>query len=159
MTEYRRRPTPVKAMRYTGDVGEVKAFTGRRLTSVREVGVGGRLCVFDDALQDEVPLDVGDWIVREDDMVFTVDRSSFEEKFTVDDPLDHVHLIEFTDSGWTIMHPLEERMGGPDVVFECPMTWSEYTDLRGRYVLNSDGTPGELVKPTPPRGPIKWAKT
>lgn len=55
------------------------------------------------------------------------------------------HVIEFRDDGWTICHTLHERLRGD--IFSCPISnWGGGDPgLRGRYVLNLDGTLGDRV--------------
>lgn len=62
------------------------------------------------------------------------------------------HLIQFTDSGWTIAHPLSERID-LDSLFDCPMRW-EHADpgVRGVFVLDFDGTLGDEVRRVPEEG-------
>jgi hypothetical protein len=53
------------------------------------------------------------------------------------------HVIQFTNDGWTIAHPLVERLD-LDTLFDCGMRW-DFGDIgiRGRYWLswNDDGEP------------------
>lgn len=54
------------------------------------------------------------------------------------------HIIEFRDDGWTIAHPLEERLN-LDTLFGCGVTWSDGDiGYRGRYYLWFDED-GEAV--------------
>lgn len=59
------------------------------------------------------------------------------------------HIIQFTNEGWTIAHPLHERLD-LDSLFDCQMRW-DYGDIgfRGRYWLNwdenGDPTVGEKI--------------
>ena len=48
------------------------------------------------------------------------------------------HLIEFRNDGWTIQHPIIERIDGS--LFDCPFAAWDGGDIgyRGRYVLYSD---------------------
>jgi hypothetical protein len=52
------------------------------------------------------------------------------------------HLIEFRDDGWTVQHPLVERLGGS--LFDCPLSKWSHDDpgVRGRFELRPDGTLG-----------------
>jgi Family of unknown function (DUF6085) len=58
---------------------------------------------------------------------------------------DDDHLIEISDDGWTIQHPLTERLGGS--VFDCARArWTGGDPgVRGRFVFNADGTIGPEV--------------
>lgn len=60
-------------------------------------------------------------------------------------PYDDQHLIEFRDDGWTIQHTLGERTAA--TLFDCPISHWGGGDpgVRGRFVLNDDGTIGEPV--------------
>ena len=51
---------------------------------------------------------------------------------------DEGHLIEFRNDGWTVQHPLAERLGGS--LFDCPMANWDGGDIgvRGTYVLYAD---------------------
>jgi hypothetical protein len=65
------------------------------------------------------------------------------------------HLIEFREDGWTIQHTLAERLNG--TLFDCPRsTWTGGDPgLRGRYVLNEDGTIGdEVARPDVTTDPV-----
>lgn len=55
------------------------------------------------------------------------------------------HIICFRDSGWTIQHPLKERLDGS--LFDCEAFW-DYDDpgSRGLFWLKNDGTVGERVQ-------------
>jgi hypothetical protein len=45
---------------------------------------------------------------------------------------DDRHLIQFRDGGWTIAHPISERLDGS--LFDCPARWDDDDPgLRGRY--------------------------
>lgn len=48
------------------------------------------------------------------------------------------HLIRFTDRGWTIAHPLRERLEG--TLFDCRISWDNDSDpgLRGLYWLEEN---------------------
>lgn len=48
------------------------------------------------------------------------------------------HLIEFRNDGWTIQHPIAERLDGS--MFDCPMANWDGGDIgyRGQYVLYQD---------------------
>lgn len=48
------------------------------------------------------------------------------------------HLIEFRNDGWTILHPLAERIDVTDL-FDCPFRW-DMGDVgyRGRYWCHLD---------------------
>jgi hypothetical protein len=49
---------------------------------------------------------------------------------------DH-HIIQFTDHGWTIAHPIRERIH-LDTLFDCPVRWDEDPGVRGRFVVEWD---------------------
>jgi len=52
--------------------------------------------------------------------------------------LDDRHLIQFTDSGWTIAHPIRERLD-LDTLFDCKADWGgDDPGMRGRFVLEWD---------------------
>lgn len=53
------------------------------------------------------------------------------------------HLIEFRNNGWTVQHPIAERING--TLFGCTYAHWDGPDLgyRGRYVLYFD-TEGQL---------------
>lgn len=52
------------------------------------------------------------------------------------------HVIQFTDRGWTIAHPLKERLN--DTLFSCRVTWNDGDPgWRGRYWLLEDGIIGD----------------
>jgi hypothetical protein len=54
---------------------------------------------------------------------------------------EHRHVIQFRDDGWTIAHPLPERLDGS--LFDCPMIWrDDDPGVRGRFWLGEDGTLG-----------------
>lgn len=59
------------------------------------------------------------------------------------------HEIEFRDDGWTIAHPLHERIEG--TLFDCRRQWFD-TDpgVRGRFYLNDDGSIGAPLAATTP---------
>ena len=48
------------------------------------------------------------------------------------------HLIEFRNDGWTIQHPISERIDGS--LFDCQFAIWDGGDIghRGRYVLYAD---------------------
>ncbi len=54
------------------------------------------------------------------------------------------HLIEFRKNGWTVQHPVAERIEGS--LFECRFANWDGGDvgLRGRYVLYYDEDQGAL---------------
>lgn len=55
------------------------------------------------------------------------------------------HVIQFTDDGWTIAHPLHERLD-LDSLFDCDMRWDDDDPgVRGRFWLNDDGTIGAAL--------------
>lgn len=65
---------------------------------------------------------------------------------TPSEPTDEQHLIQFTDDGWTIAHPIRERLD-LDSLFDCRMRWDhDDPGVRGRFVLNDDGTLGEEIQ-------------
>jgi hypothetical protein len=52
-----------------------------------------------------------------------------------------VHIIHFDPNGWTIQHPVRERIAGD--LLDCHTNRFDYTafaDYRGYYVLNDDGS-------------------
>lgn len=56
------------------------------------------------------------------------------------------HLIQFTDVGWKIAHPLCERLN-LDTLFSCPISWiGDDLGLRGRFWLNDDSSVGESYR-------------
>jgi hypothetical protein len=64
------------------------------------------------------------------------------------------HVIELRDDGWTVMHPFAERLK-PETLFACSMRWEDGDiGVRGRYVLNEDGTLGAPfdLAPSPVEG-------
>lgn len=63
------------------------------------------------------------------------------------------HVIQFTDRGWTIAHPVKERLDGS--LFECRIFWEEDDPgWRGKYWLLDDGSLGEPYRWDPHEG---WA--
>lgn len=47
------------------------------------------------------------------------------------------HVIQFTDNGWTITHPLTERLDGS--LFDCDAFWDrDDPEVRGRFELLFD---------------------
>lgn len=66
------------------------------------------------------------------------------EVFEVPDNAEQ-HLIQFRDGGWTIQHPLTERLEGS--LFECQRANWTHGDpgVRGSFVLNDDGELGEQI--------------
>ena len=54
------------------------------------------------------------------------------------------HLIRFTDRGWTVAHPIRERLEG--TLFDCRVCWDNDYDpgVRGTYRLFSDGSLGGI---------------
>lgn len=48
------------------------------------------------------------------------------------------HLIEFRNDGWTVQHPITERIDGS--LFDCDLAHWDGADIgyRGRYVLTHD---------------------
>src|SRR5688500_17961819 len=61
------------------------------------------------------------------------------------DPMSACHIIEFRDDGWTVMHPVQERVDGS--LFDCGMRWyDEDPGVRGRYVLIGMTEFGEQVR-------------
>lgn len=55
------------------------------------------------------------------------------------------HLIQFADTGWTIAHPLRERLNGS--LFDCSLRWNDDDPgVRGRFWFLSDGTIGEVYE-------------
>ena len=54
---------------------------------------------------------------------------------------DH-HVIQFANQGWTIAHPLRERLDGS--LFDCEVFWdADDPGVRGRFRLEDDGTLGD----------------
>jgi hypothetical protein len=62
----------------------------------------------------------------------------------LDQPTDDRHIIDFRNDGWTIQHPVRERLDGS--LFDCDMSNWDGGDIgyRGRYVLLFDED-GQLV--------------
>lgn len=69
---------------------------------------------------------------------------------------DERHQIQFTNDGWTIQHPLHERLDGS--LFDCDLRWVPDVDpdsaslhgnkdpgLRGVFWLDDDGTIGARI--------------
>lgn len=57
---------------------------------------------------------------------------------------DELHQVELDDNGWTILHPLRERLDGS--LFDCEVDWSSGDiGVRGRYWLDIRGRLGDLV--------------
>lgn len=52
------------------------------------------------------------------------------------------HLIRFTDKGWTVAHPIRERL--EETLFDCRVCWDNDYDpgVRGIFRLFSDGSLG-----------------
>lgn len=50
------------------------------------------------------------------------------------------HAVEFREDGWTMMHPLSERLNG--TLFDCSVDVSHIEEpaVLGRYWLQEDGT-------------------
>ena len=58
---------------------------------------------------------------------------------------DERHIIQFTDDGWTIAHPLSERRD-LDSLFDCDLQWDgDDPGVRGRFVLIDNTTLGGEV--------------
>jgi hypothetical protein len=52
------------------------------------------------------------------------------------------HVIQFSDNGWIISHPLRERLDGS--LFDCSAKWKDDDPgMRGRFWLLDDGSIGE----------------
>jgi hypothetical protein len=50
------------------------------------------------------------------------------------------HMIEFRDDGWTVAHPLHERLD-LETLFDCRLpVVREDGGLRGRFWMDADGT-------------------
>lgn len=60
------------------------------------------------------------------------------------------HEIEFREDGWTIAHPLHERIEGS--LFDCQRQWFDVDPgVRGRFYLEDNGSIGaRLAAQTPP---------
>jgi Family of unknown function (DUF6085) len=65
---------------------------------------------------------------------------------------DRRHIIQFTPDGWTIAHPLAERLEGS--LLDCRLRWNDEIptqywldddDMKARYWLNDNGTLGERI--------------
>lgn len=57
---------------------------------------------------------------------------------------DELHQVQLDNDGWTILHPLRERLDGS--LFDCEFNWSSGDiGYRGRYWLDDNGQLGELV--------------
>lgn len=52
------------------------------------------------------------------------------------------HTIQFNRLGWTVSHPLSERLDGS--LFDCNVTWDGSPHVPGRFKLNANGTIGYL---------------
>lgn len=54
------------------------------------------------------------------------------------------HLIRFTDRGWTVAHPIRERLEG--TLFDCRVCWDDDFDpmVRGIFRLFPDGSLGDM---------------
>jgi Family of unknown function (DUF6085) len=51
------------------------------------------------------------------------------------------HVIQFSDDGWIIAHPLRERVNGS--LFDCSLKWTGGApSIRGRFWLLDDGSLG-----------------
>jgi hypothetical protein len=51
------------------------------------------------------------------------------------------HVIQFSDDGWIIAHPLTERVNGS--LFDCALNWTGgEPGIRGRFWLLDDGSLG-----------------
>lgn len=51
------------------------------------------------------------------------------------------HIIQFREDGWTIQHPIRERIKG--TLFSCPIhefSYENFHTFRGYYWLNEDGS-------------------
>ena len=54
------------------------------------------------------------------------------------------HKIKFNDNGWTIEHPIIERLSG--TLFTCPIKWERGDpSVRGTFWLDYDGTLEEII--------------
>lgn len=51
---------------------------------------------------------------------------------------DNAHLIQFTDTKWTIAHPISERRD-LNTLFDCQVTWDGGEHRNGIFVLEEDG--------------------
>ena len=68
----------------------------------------------------------------------TLGTDEYEELF------DRRHLIELRPDGWTIQHPLHERLEGS--LFDCAATWDlDDIGMHGRFVLVWDEQADEWV--------------
>lgn len=57
---------------------------------------------------------------------------------------DDIHLIRFTDDGWTIAHPLSERLEHA-TPFDCPVRWTGADpNLRGVFEFEN-GALGQRI--------------
>lgn len=57
---------------------------------------------------------------------------------------DELHQVELTDDGWTVLHPMRERLDGS--LFDCEADWSAGDiGVRGRYWLDIRGRLGDLI--------------
>lgn len=51
------------------------------------------------------------------------------------------HIVQFTDRGWTVAHPIRERLNGS--LFECRVFWdADDPGVRGKFELDTDGNLG-----------------
>lgn len=71
-------------------------------------------------------------------LAMSADIASLTAKLD-DDPR---HIIQFAEDGWTIAHPLVERLN-LDTLFDCQMRWAdEDPGVQGRFYLNAGGSIG-----------------
>lgn len=58
--------------------------------------------------------------------------------------MEEEHMIRFTDRGWTIAHPIRERLEG--TLFDCQVGWGNDYDpsVRGVFRLFLDGSLGGI---------------
>ncbi len=70
----------------------------------------------------------------------------------LNDPQIMEHLVRVTDHGWTIRHPLRERIG--DALFACDLG----NHLTGQRAKNPDLSPGVYRLDSSPRGRV-WHLT
>lgn len=85
--------------------------------------------------------------VHPDNYVYAIDnfRSLLaEHRLAVVELGDGRHIVELRDDGWTIQHPVGERIDGS--LFDCKVGWKlGAPNVTGRFYLNDDGSLGEKI--------------
>ena len=73
-------------------------------------------------------------------------RDGWEPPITAEQLADDRHVIEFRDDGWTIAHPLSERLN-LDSLFDCQHRWNDVDPgVRGRFELINPTTIGGRIQ-------------